>query len=84
MFRFFQLRLVCFWTAIVLSIGLIVPVANAQIFEEYGVEVQTVAENIEILWEITFAPDGRIFFTERNGAIRVIEDGTLNPTLFLS
>ena len=42
-------------------------------------EVVTVAENVEVPWEIAFAPDGRIFFTERGGAIRVIEDGTLNP-----
>ena len=42
-------------------------------------EVVTVAENLEVPWEIAFAPDGRIFFTERGGALRVIEDGTLNP-----
>ena len=45
--------------------------------EEYKVEI--VAENLEVPWEIVFAPDGRIFFTERIGALRVIEDGKLNP-----
>jgi len=48
-----------------------------QEFENYKVE--TVAENLEIPWEITFAPDGRIFFTERVGNLRVIENGQLNP-----
>ena len=48
---------------------------EAQEFEEYGVKVETVAENLEIPWSIAFAPDGRIFFTERVGSLRVIEGG---------
>ena len=48
-----------------------------QEFENYKVE--TVAENLEVPWAIEFAPDGRIFFTERGGNLRVIEDGQLNP-----
>lgn len=42
-------------------------------------EVVTVAEDLEVPWEIEFSPDGRIFFTERSGALRIIEDGVLNP-----
>ena len=53
--------------------------ANGQVFEKYNVEVVTIAENLQIPWQIAFAPDGRIFFTERVGALRVIEDGILNP-----
>ena len=53
--------------------------ANGQVFEKYNVEVLTIAENLQIPWQIAFAPDGRIFFTERVGALRVIEDGILNP-----
>ena len=34
---------------------------------------------MEIPWEIVFASDGRIFFTERVGNLRVIENGQLNP-----
>jgi glucose/arabinose dehydrogenase len=41
-------------------------------------KVETVATNLEVPWSIVFAPDGRIFFTERPGRIRVIEkDGKL-------
>ena len=53
-------------------------IADAQTFEEYKVIVETVAENLEVPWSIAFAPDGRIFVTERVGKLRVIESGELN------
>jgi glucose/arabinose dehydrogenase len=52
--------------------------AEAQKLESLQVDVETVAENLEIPWAISFAPDGRIFFTERVGNLRVIENGQLN------
>ena len=68
-----RFKLAIFSIAIIFLVSLIFD-ANAQ---EY--EVITVAENLEVPWEIAFAPDGRIFFTERGGALRVIEsDGRLN------
>lgn len=42
-----------------------------------GVEVEAVAGGLETPWAIVFAPDGRIFITERPGRIRVIKDGKL-------
>jgi glucose/arabinose dehydrogenase len=39
--------------------------------------VETVASNLKVPWAIVFAPDGRIFFTEREGRLRVIENGRL-------
>lgn len=39
--------------------------------------VETVASGLEVPWAIAFAPDGRIFFTERPGRVRVIEEGRL-------
>lgn len=50
--------------------------------EYTGVEsyqVETIAENLEVPWGIAFAPDGRIFVTERVGNLRIIENGMLNP-----
>ena len=40
--------------------------------------VDTVARGLDVPWAIAFAPDGRIFVTERVGRIRVIESGVLN------
>ena len=41
------------------------------------VRVDVVARGLQIPWAIDFAPDGRIFLTERPGRIRVIRDGEL-------
>jgi glucose/arabinose dehydrogenase len=42
------------------------------------VKVEVVASHLSIPWSIAFAPDGRIFFTERIGNIRIIDrNGTL-------
>ncbi|HEV2735750.1 MAG TPA: PQQ-dependent sugar dehydrogenase [Longimicrobiaceae bacterium] len=40
---------------------------------------QTVASGLEVPWDLGFAPDGRIFVTEREGRIRVVENGRLRP-----
>jgi glucose/arabinose dehydrogenase len=44
--------------------------------------VETVATNLEVVWSIVFAPDGRMFFTERPGRVRVIENGKLRAAPF--
>ncbi|MGH2425028.1 MAG: PQQ-dependent sugar dehydrogenase, partial [bacterium] len=41
--------------------------------------METVVGNLEIPWAVDFATDGRIFFTERAGRIRVIRDGRVDP-----
>jgi len=60
-------------------------ISYAEEAEEYKIEVETVAENLTIPWSIDFAPDGRIFFTERIGNVRIIENGMLieEPALTL-
>ncbi len=44
-----------------------------------GFRVETVISNLEVPWSIVFAPDGRMFFTERPGRVRVFEQGKLRP-----
>jgi glucose/arabinose dehydrogenase len=46
--------------------------------------VETVATNLEVVWSIVFAPDGRMFFTERPGRVRVIENGKLREKPFFT
>ncbi len=46
--------------------------------------VQVVAQNLEVPWAIDIAEDGRIFFTERAGRIRIIENGTLLGPAFIN
>lgn len=61
-------------------LAILAPVAAAaQEYPEYGVKVETVADDLTIPWDIDWAPDGRIFFSERNGNLRVIEDSKLLP-----
>jgi glucose/arabinose dehydrogenase len=41
------------------------------------VTAETVASGLEVPWDLSFAPDGRIFVTERPGRIRVVQGGHL-------
>lgn len=40
---------------------------------------QVIAKNLETVWALAFAPDGRLFLTERGGRIRVIQEDALAP-----
>jgi glucose/arabinose dehydrogenase len=42
-------------------------------------KIETVVPNLEIVWSIVWAPDGRMLFTERPGRVRVYENGKLRP-----
>lgn len=42
-------------------------------------EIEVIAENLYVPWAIDISNEGNIYFTERSGAIRIIEDGKLNP-----
>ena len=55
------------------------PSVFGQNYDQYGVYVEIIADNLQIPWSMVFTPDGRIFFTERIGTVRVIENGQLNP-----
>src|SRR2546427_3406369 len=44
-----------------------------------AVQVETVVGDLQIPWEAEFAPDGRLFLTERPGRIRIIRDGRVDP-----
>ena len=44
--------------------------------------MEIVAEKLKIPWSITWAPDGTIFFTERDGHLRTIQDGIVSESIF--
>jgi glucose/arabinose dehydrogenase len=48
------------------------------------VDVRVLATDLEVPWGMAFAPDGRLFVTERPGRIRVIADGELDPEPWLA
>lgn len=52
--------------------------AKAQMINESSLHTQVIASSLHNPWEIVFSPDGRIFFTERTGTLRVIENSTLS------
>jgi len=60
------------------------PFIFAQEYPDLGVKVETVAENLDIPWSIVWDPDGTIFFTERNGNVRIIQDGIVSEKPILS
>ena len=41
--------------------------------------IETVITGLEVPWSIVWTPDGRMFFTERIGRVRVFENGKLRP-----
>ena len=49
-----------------------------------GIRVETFVGGLDVPWEIAFAPDGRIFVTERPGRIRTIVNGQLQPEPWLT
>lgn len=46
--------------------------------------VETVVGGLEVPWSIVWAPDGRMFFTERPGRVRVYENGKLRSAPLLT
>ncbi len=68
----------------VITIFSCIPFVFAQEYPDLGVKVETVAENLNIPWSIVWAPDGTIFFTERNGNLRVIQDEVVLEKIILS
>ena len=44
---------------------------------------RVVTDQLTIPWQLDFTPDGRILITERNGLVRVVQDGRLKETPWL-
>jgi len=42
------------------------------------IDVEVIASRLEVPWALAFAPDGRLFVTERTGRVRVVVNGELD------
>ena len=45
---------------------------------QFPYEVEIIAQDLNIPWAIDISDEGKIYFTERSGSIKVIENGILN------
>lgn len=53
--------------------------AQYRVRDPAEVRVVTHVTNLEVPWALAFAPDGRLFVSERPGRIRVVRNGALDP-----
>src|SRR4029079_1068349 len=54
------------------------PQSNQSASSPVSFRVETVVANLEAPWSIVWTPDGRMFFTERPGRVRVFQNGRLD------
>lgn len=58
--------------------GPVVPTASSP--AATGWKMTTLVEGLEHPWAVCFLPDGDMLITERPGRLRIVRDGTLDPT----
>ncbi len=46
---------------------------------QFPYEIEVIAENLNVPWAIAISDEGKLYFTERSGTIKTIENGMLNP-----
>ncbi|WP_042274323.1 PQQ-dependent sugar dehydrogenase [[Clostridium] dakarense] len=46
---------------------------------QFPYEIEVIAEKLYVPWAIDISTEGNIYFTERYGSVRIIENGKLNP-----
>lgn len=51
--------------------------------EDPSLDYETFADRLDTPWELVFAPDGRLFFTQRPGSVGVVENGKVKIWLAL-
>lgn len=55
------------------------PTSTAPVADSGGYEVSVVASGLDLPWGLSFLPGGAMLVAERNGVVRVIENGVLRP-----
>lgn len=62
----------------VCSIKTVNSIKRSSKLRQFNYEVEVIAEKLSVPWAIDVSQEGKIYFTERSGRIRVIENGKLN------
>jgi glucose/arabinose dehydrogenase len=72
--------------ALVVILTASVPTADAQgavaeriRTDEHSLHVRILVQGLEYPWGLAFLPDGRMLVTEREGRLRIVRDGKLDP-----
>ncbi|MEG0774264.1 PQQ-dependent sugar dehydrogenase [Clostridium sp.] len=52
---------------------------NITSLRQFPYNIEVVAENLYVPWAIDISSDGKLYFTQRSGEIRIIENGKLLP-----
>lgn len=47
--------------------------------DEHSIQVRIITRGLSHPWGLAFLPDGRVLVTERNGRLRIVRDGKLDP-----
>jgi glucose/arabinose dehydrogenase len=55
------------------------PDRSVQSVADQEIGVENVVRDLATIWAIDFAPDGRMFLTERGGRIRTVQNGVVDP-----
>ena len=72
------------WFFIVLLCCLLSGCKKIEVDTTVRLVTQEWLKDLETPWQIVFAPDGRTFFTERSGRVRVVKDGVMRTWLDLT
>ena len=70
-------------TALIAATRPFIAHAEPVAFQASDITPQTLVTGLDTPWALDFAPDGRIFISERPGQIRVVENGRLLPDPWL-
>lgn len=57
---------------------------NTDPLEKFPYKVEVIAENLNIPWAMDISDEGKLYFTERTGSIKVIENDKLNPNSLIT